>query len=729
MEYGAVYLRASRNVEEDAVSMLSTSGNPGPYQAYRPDNRRRSSESSSQSHTSCAVSPTLQQSLPPLHESYGHMGASIFGSRAALDMPYQEPVAMEDSTQFRTTIMEEQSPKPEVQATVLEGPNVRQYFRHPRHILEPWKPGFWIRFPWWGFGALFTVVLLTGVSAGILLASDGSTIDSWTVGDDNAQLQVYISVIEMIMNFLILFALAEGMVIRFWRKMLHGTTLSSMNDVYESSFLWPAFKRIIRLRFNVVAVACLLTAVTFIRGPLFQRASTISDTSIYDSQGSVNLKMAPFPIVEYFQSTEDDPRKQGGITTAFSNVLKELGSNTPLAYQQTTSDCGDYCTGKVKGFAFRVNCSSSTQPFDLGSLPEECKSCTAEDCTVECAFRANYELKPTFFSLGYETSDASSGNDPEQSMTLTSVFKNDTSCKGEVQTRTCSLTQVATDYTVVITNGTIDRLSHESNATIYKDAMPLNKLLIEKYWPLAFAALFPPVSVRVNPVNDFSRLQYTKCVNQTVQNGDIVPSCSNGTTLQSSLLTSDPSVLYATQSTAAPGEDPLCSLTWSDPMQDVLDKMQSLAFRITVDMANSDGSVFAPTFTGASLENLRKSWQQPVAVSGSRRETVYKTNRVFVALGVLISVAGVVAIFPLYTGFWEMGRKVSLNPLEVARAFGAPLMEGMDGNATPEVITIERGGMAVRYGALERFGDEKKLRVEETARATVRMPWEGEIFG
>ena len=80
-------------------------------------------------------------------------------------------------------------------------------------------------------------------------------------------------------------------------------------------------------------------------------------------------------------------------------------------------------------------------------------------------------------------------------------------------------------------------------------------------------------------------------------------------------------------------------------------------------------------------------------------------------------------------GFWELGRPVSLNPLEIARAFGAPLMEGMDGNATPDMVTIERGGMSVRYGALERFGMEKTLRVEETARATVRAPWQGEILG
>jgi hypothetical protein len=312
---------------------------------------------------------------------------------------------------------------------------------------------------------------------------------------------------------------------------------------------------------------------------------------------------------------------------------------------------------------------------------------------------------------------------------VTSTFKNDTSCKGNIQTRTCSLIQVATDYTVVITNGTIDRLSDEVNSTIYNDAMPLNKLLMEKYWPLAFAALFPPVSVSVNPINDYSRLNYAKCINNTDQNGATNALCSNGTTLFPSVLTNDPSVLYATASEAAPDEDAFCSLTWRDPMQDVLDKMQSLAFRITVDMASSDGSVFAPSYTGAALENLRKSWSQPVAISSSRKQSVYRTNRIFVILGVLVSLVGVAAIFPLYTGFWELGRKVSLNPLEIARAFGAPLLEGMDGNATPEVITIERGGMAVRYGALERFGDEKKLRVEETSRATVRMPWEGEIFG
>lgn len=66
---------------------------------------------------------------------------------------------------------------------------------------------------------------VTGASAGILLASNGMSVEDWKFGRDNAQPYVYISIFEMVMNFLILFALADGMVVRFWRQLLHGTTV------------------------------------------------------------------------------------------------------------------------------------------------------------------------------------------------------------------------------------------------------------------------------------------------------------------------------------------------------------------------------------------------------------------------------------------------------------------------------------------------------------------------
>lgn len=362
-----------------------------------------------------------------------------------------------------------------------------------------------------------------------------------------------------------------------------------------------------------------------------------------------------------------------------------------------------------------MSCTLSSRRLSLKNILEQCKGCFTKDCTNACRSRPTNELSPTFFSIGYETDPVPSSDAQTQTLTLTSVVKDQPSCEGDIRVQTCSLKQVAADYMIEIANGTIDRLSNDSSMTLHDDTMPLDKRLMEKYWPLAMEFMFPSVAVNVTPTEDFSTLQYLK-YDKTGNNSD-------------SLLVHDVSILYATPNQAPAGQDALCGLTWKDPMQDMINKLQSLAFRITVDMANSDGSVFAPSFTDNALSDLRKPWSQTINVTGTTSRTVYQTSRVLVAIGIILSLVGVIAMLPLYMGFWELGRKFSLNPLEIARAFGAPLMQGMDGNATPEMILVERGGMAVRYGALERFGDEKKLRIDEMARATVRMPWQGEIFG
>ncbi|KAF2822081.1 hypothetical protein CC86DRAFT_358112 [Ophiobolus disseminans] len=107
----------------------------------------------------------------------------------------------------------------------------------------------------------------------------------------------------------------------------------------------------------------------------------------------------------------------------------------------------------------------------------------------------------------------------------------------------------------------------------------------------------------------------------------------------------------------------------------------------------------------------------------------YNVSFPFLASGVLCSLIAVLAILPLYHGYWTLGRAVSLNPIEVARAFGAPILEGVDGNGDAEDIAVERGGMVVRYGALEACGRERVLRVGEAGRVSVGRPGEGDIFG
>lgn len=363
------------------------------------------------------------------------------------------------------------------------------------------------------------------------------------------------------------------------------------------------------------------------------------------------------------------------------------------------------CPNSQKGFAFKVDCSTSSQPYGLFN----------QDRT----FR-------TLFAVGYEKQG--------QVMTLTSAYKNQPSCDGDIQIHTCSLSQVIADYDIFITNNTASRLPTKPNARIYQDSMALDSALMEQYWPLALDSLFPSVAINMTLSSDNSRLEYKKCTKDPQENNNsgngvvskdgshTLSACSDGKPLQVSLLANDPSVVYATQEQGKAGDDPQCALTWRDPMQDMIDKMQSLAFYVTVDMANSNSTTFAE-------KRKSQDWNQTVTVTATDIRTTYSTSTAFVTVGIILSILGVIGILPLYMGFWELGRSVSLNPLEIARAFGAPLMVGLDGNTTPEMVCLERGGMPVRYGALERYGEEKKLRVDETSRTTVRMPWHNEVFG
>jgi hypothetical protein len=99
------------------------------------------------------------------------------------------------------------------------------------------------------------------------------------------------------------------------------------------------------------------------------------------------------------------------------------------------------------------------------------------------------------------------------------------------------------------------------------------------------------------------------------------------------------------------------------------------------------------------------------------------------ATGLCLSFAAVFAILPLYYGYWKLGRSVSLSPLEIARAFGAPVLDGLDGNVSAADVECARGHVYVRYGVVERNGMEKVLRVADVRKGNVRRPREDEIFG
>ncbi|OCK76978.1 hypothetical protein K432DRAFT_418896 [Lepidopterella palustris CBS 459.81] len=237
---------------------------------------------------------------------------------------------------------------------------------------------------------------------------------------------------------------------------------------------------------------------------------------------------------------------------------------------------------------------------------------------------------------------------------------------------------------------------------------------MQEIWPSLFRTLFPPIAVNISATSNMQNFSYTTCI--PAASDFAIPDRSNTSACSIApqpLSLNDLSALYASQApniTAPANPTTLCNLTWRDPMPDILSTMQSFALRLSLAAAAST--------TNAS---------QKVPYTAHHYRNTYHTNGSVLAIATLVSLLGVLAVVPLYVGWWELGRTMTLSPVEVARAFGGNVLEGVDGNASAERVAAERGGQAVRYGVVERYGEEKRLRVAE--RGAVREVRRGEVFG
>jgi hypothetical protein len=146
------------------------------------------------------------------------------------------------------------------------------------------------------------------------------------------------------------------------------------------------------------------------------------------------------------------------------------------------------------------------------------------------------------------------------------------------------------------------------------------------------------------------------------------------------------------------------NMSWHDPMDDMINIMREIAFRTALHAAADNRTLANST--------------QTVPFSGAENQTIYVTDYRFLILGVAISLLGILAVVPTFWGCWEDGREVSMSPLEVAKAFDAPLLSSADYNATAAQLIDQIGSKGVRYGELRQQSD-----AQETTAVTSRLRW------
>lgn len=156
--------------------------------------------------------------------------------------------------------------------------------------------------------------------------------------------------------------------------------------------------------------------------------------------------------------------------------------------------------------------------------------------------------------------------------------------------------------------------------------------------------------------------------------------------------------------------------TYASPVDSLLSNIRDIMFRSSVAIAVNNITDFARN-TNTTATNTTTTDDdddttgdsggdhptttvpaQAVTTQGTYRlsHTVYRTNKTMLGISVTLILLAVVAILPLFWGFWHLGRKVSLSPIEIAKAFRS----AHAGAATGE----KGGGSHVGAGFIPDYG-------------------------
>jgi hypothetical protein len=84
---------------------------------------------------------------------------------------------------------------------------------------------------------------------------------------------------------------------------------------------------------------------------------------------------------------------------------------------------------------------------------------------------------------------------------------------------------------------------------------------------------------------------------------------------------------------------------------------------------------------------------------------IYASQYKFMAAAVATMFFCMICVLPSYWGFWQIGRKVTLGPMEIASAFGAPVLNHPTAaGREADVILKELGQRPVKFGEVEGTG-------------------------
>jgi Protein of unknown function (DUF3176) len=580
---------------------------------------------------------------------------------------YANPYPSERGSQREQLIPRKAIPSPEISEPYQDlGPVV------PQNLLgvyqgQEWAPGFWRQMPLRGILALFLSLFCMAGSVAVLYRSDGQPVRDWKISPT-----VYLALLTTGANMTLRFAFNQGVKISWWHKALRGATVRDLHYQWSSGDgFWTALFS--GRHFSLVSLASIATTLVVIDQPLIQRASTVISTPI---SYPVNVIAQISPEIPYGYTGYQIGRgaDQQVMTGPMISAFNDYNSQNPMT--TNFSGCTDTCTGFVNAGGLAAQCSTISGPvqyllhtdndFGGGDVP-------ADDFLAESPFGVT-------FALGGSESET---NGTQITMVVSYTNTSTVNCTGIKTQRTCTLRPATLRYPITLQGKTLSLGNILDDSTVQSFQPPSGDWISidggSDYdrWTIGGLYLAATSLFSSNASYEFAG---------AIGNVMYLPDTLSNQFLQIAV-SNDSATIYE-----LPRPLP-CTSNWGDPTTHILSALNEMAFRISLI---TNGVPFRNT--------TQPPAPQVLTLQENSNINVFHSEYKYLLGSSLLSAMFVLLVAPIFWGWWELGRSVTLNPIEIAKAFDAPFFQGPGSNSTEKELVRNTGSRLLRYGEAEGYG-------------------------
>jgi hypothetical protein len=309
--------------------------------------------------------------------------------------------------------------------------------------------------------------------------------------------------------------------------------------------------------------------------------------------------------------------------------------------------CTGLCSIIVEGAGFAVTCNSYETTYHLSIYDPPNSTWDPAVANGTDVFESNFVWDVTTPS----------------NLGLNVQYKPDSGSEERLLVTNCMLMAATVKYGIII-DGNQSSISLPTTSTLYDDEV------ISHYNTTTFAisganttigGLYLALS---NRFNSYANMAWAGAIEYSVMSSGSIATRF---------------VIPNTTATASYAEQ--CALSVTDPTANLIANARELMFRTAVAAANS-----------SNIQNVLALDEASIAI--------YESHFLYLALASVVTILAIILVIPTFFGYWNLGRKVSMSPIEIAKAFNAPLLRNGDLNAEVKQLIEEWGDTEVRYGAV-----------------------------